>query len=122
MKLQKDKIHSCLMSFGKTTGCHQIPERSFHYHGYQFPICARCTGIVVGYVIAILLLFQITLPMEMCVVLCTIMFFDWYLQYLEIRKSTNIRRFLSGTLCGIGYMHLVIRFLKFVWIYVKNLL
>ena len=28
--------------------CHQIPERSFHIHGEQFPLCARCTGTFVG--------------------------------------------------------------------------
>jgi len=28
--------------------CHQIPERSFHMHGQQLPLCARCTGIYMG--------------------------------------------------------------------------
>jgi uncharacterized membrane protein len=28
--------------------CHQIPERSFHMHGEQLPLCARCTGIYMG--------------------------------------------------------------------------
>src|SRR5678816_3926889 len=25
--------------------CHQRPERSFHWHGAQLAVCARCTGI-----------------------------------------------------------------------------
>jgi len=25
--------------------CHQRPERSFHIHGRQFAVCARCTGL-----------------------------------------------------------------------------
>jgi uncharacterized membrane protein len=25
--------------------CHQIPERSFFWGAYQFPVCARCTGL-----------------------------------------------------------------------------
>jgi len=25
--------------------CHQRPERSFHAHGAQWPVCARCTGL-----------------------------------------------------------------------------
>src|ERR1044072_7313244 len=28
--------------------CHQIPDRSFHWHGAQLAVCARCTGIYVG--------------------------------------------------------------------------
>ena len=28
--------------------CHQRPERSFHWHGAQLAVCARCTGIYLG--------------------------------------------------------------------------
>ena len=28
--------------------CHQRPERSFHFWGAQFPVCARCAGIYAG--------------------------------------------------------------------------
>jgi uncharacterized membrane protein len=28
--------------------CHQRPERSFHFWGVQFPVCARCAGIYAG--------------------------------------------------------------------------
>jgi uncharacterized membrane protein len=28
--------------------CHQIPERSFHMHGEQLPLCARCSGTFLG--------------------------------------------------------------------------
>lgn len=28
--------------------CHQIPERSFHLAGFQFPVCARCLGVYAG--------------------------------------------------------------------------
>jgi uncharacterized membrane protein len=29
-------------------GCDQIPEHSFFWNGYQFPICARCLGVLLG--------------------------------------------------------------------------
>lgn len=35
--------------------CHQRPERSFHRHGAQYPVCARCLGLYVGAVIGIAL-------------------------------------------------------------------
>ena len=28
--------------------CHQIPERSFHLHSFQLPVCARCFGLYAG--------------------------------------------------------------------------
>jgi uncharacterized membrane protein len=28
--------------------CHQLPDRSFHWHGAQLAVCARCTGIYLG--------------------------------------------------------------------------
>ena len=35
------------MKIGAKLGCHQRSDRSFFYHGYQFPICARCTGVLI---------------------------------------------------------------------------
>jgi uncharacterized membrane protein len=28
--------------------CHQLPERSFHLHGFQLPVCGRCLGLYGG--------------------------------------------------------------------------
>lgn len=46
------KLRSSLLEFirilGNNSGCHQLAERSFFYKGYQFPVCARCTGVTIG--------------------------------------------------------------------------
>jgi uncharacterized membrane protein len=33
--------------------CHQRPERSFHWHGAQMAVCARCAGIYAGAAVAL---------------------------------------------------------------------
>lgn len=33
--------------------CHQQPERSFHYAGAQYPVCARCLGLYLGAVLGV---------------------------------------------------------------------
>ena len=35
--------------------CHQMPDRSFHWHGAQLAVCARCTGIYLGACSAVVL-------------------------------------------------------------------
>lgn len=35
--------------------CHQRAERSFHYQGAQYPVCARCFGLYAGAVVGVLL-------------------------------------------------------------------
>lgn len=38
-----------------------------------------------------------------------VMLGDWYMQYIDVLPSTNIRRFITGTLCGIGYLQILIK-------------
>jgi hypothetical protein len=33
--------------------CHQSPERSFYIAGYPLAVCARCTGLYVGFAAAV---------------------------------------------------------------------
>jgi uncharacterized membrane protein len=37
-----------LLYAGGSLICHQLPDRSFHLHAYQLPVCARCFGLYAG--------------------------------------------------------------------------
>lgn len=91
------------MAFGERLGCHQMPERSFFWKGYQFPVCARCTGVIIGEFIAIgMLVWGVRLELWAAAALLAPMGLDWGLQWLELLPSTNLRRLLSGLLGGLG--------------------
>ena len=108
---KSDLIWIKLMNFGHRLGCHQMEERSFHFKCYQFPVCARCTGVFLGEIIAIiLLLLGIKINIFVSIALLLIMGFDWFIQYINLLPSTNIRRLITGTLAGIG--------LTFIYYYV----
>lgn len=100
------RIYCKMFLMAHKAGCHQLAERSFFYKSYQFPMCARCTGVMLGYVLAFAVWFVYRLEVGIYFALCLLMFFDWYLQYLKIRTSTNVRRLLTGIGGGIGLMSL----------------
>lgn len=92
------------MQFGEFSGCHQLPERSFYFHGYQFPVCARCTGAIFGYIIAIPAFFLLGF-FKVASFLCLIpMTLDWLIQLFKIKESNNTRRVITGILGGFGIM------------------
>jgi uncharacterized membrane protein len=93
------------MRLGSKTGCHQMNDRSFSFKGYQFPVCARCTGLLFGQIIGFLLsLFFI--KCEIRLLLCLAVFSTLLLgvdglgQLKKLWTSTNPRRFITGILCG----------------------
>lgn len=96
-------------------GCHQLPERSFFYKGFQFPVCARCTGIISGYILAILLLalgFKISL--KVCAFLIIPMALDGTVQLVAEYKSNNFRRFFTGLFSGIGFLWAAFNLIMFL--------
>lgn len=103
------KIYNTLMRIGHLTGCHQLPERSFHIKGYQFPLCARCTGIVIGEWAAIPLWFIFPVGFIPACIMGVPLVIDGGLQYLYISPSTNLRRVITGFLAGWGLMTIYIR-------------
>lgn len=114
------KLWAYLMRLGNACGCHQIPERSFFFNQYQFPVCARCTGVLIGQLIGITLaLLGIALNITVDIAFLSIMLIDWTIQYLKLKKSTNMRRLITGTLAGIAQIDLTIKLiLHFIKIFI----
>ncbi|WP_160692888.1 DUF2085 domain-containing protein [Clostridium sp. C2-6-12] len=85
--------------------CHRMPERSFFFRGRQFPICARCTGILIGYIIGILyIIFYNKLGYTFELILMVPLLIDGIGQYKGYFVSTNIRRLITGILGGISFI------------------
>ena len=119
-----DKEHTWLKSMewcGKYCRCHQMPERSFFFKGYQFPLCARCTGIALGYIVALVCLPFCALSRKgvrrgaSCghvsrrfVALMLPLAIDGTVQYFTPYESTNFRRVVSGFLYGFSFTSLIL--------------
>ena len=111
----RDKIWIKSMEwFGKYWGCHQMPERSFFFKGYQLPVCARCTGIIVGYIFSIMSQPFIDTYIPILIILCVPMALDGTIQIKTTYVSTNLKRFISGFLFGYGALGIPIQLIKIV--------
>ena len=106
-----------LMKLGAKTGCHQRPDRSFYLGNYQMPVCARCSGVLLGYIIAIPVFFLFGFRLLFSVSGSLIMFLDWLLQERGIKESSNGRRLATGVLGGFGIMSLQLSIIKHFILY-----
>lgn len=107
--IQFHNFYEMFMRIGKASGCHQLPSRSFYIKGKQFPICARCTGVLAGECIALFFFRYLSLPHIFLLIFCGVMFLDWFFQYMKIQNSNNTRRFITGCLGGYAYITLLLK-------------
>lgn len=105
----KDKIWIKSMDWcSDYWGCHQLPERSFFLNGYQFPVCARCTGIIIGYLISFIYAILCSpLSVYLEIFLIIPMSIDGLLQLLTKYTSNNFKRFITGLLAGFGFIQII---------------
>ena len=90
-------------------GCHCRDDRSFHYHGKKFPICARCTGELLGILAGIVVccFYLPSVPVLIAVLLPLVT--DGLVQLKTAYESTNLRRLVTGLLFGCGLYGLFLR-------------
>ncbi len=87
--------------------CHQRPDRSFFYKGRQFPLCARCTGFVIGTLV--FSLYSLSVPvfytynlLYLSILLQLPYVIDGTTQFIGLRESNNILRFITGLIGAFG--------------------
>ncbi|MDZ4178446.1 MAG: DUF2085 domain-containing protein [Coriobacteriia bacterium] len=103
--------------------CHQLPERSIFAAGIQLPVCARDTGIYMGFAIALGMLWLLggrrrptgmppwptTLALTFFVLL---MVLDGVTSYAGLRNTTNELRMLTGLATGFAIAALTVPLLN----------
>ena len=109
---KKERLWLKTMEYGARCGCHQRADRSFFLGRWQFPVCARCTGVMIGHFIGFHLAVKKRVSSWAAVCLCEVMLADWVLQALRIKESTNSRRLVTGIAGGIGTTVLYAMMLK----------
>jgi uncharacterized membrane protein len=99
--------------------CHQLPDRSFFIHEHQTPLCARCTGMYLGFSISLIFLIlrrrtrAARMPtaalISVLIGFITIMGIDGINSTISIipgapqlYHTTNAHRIVTGTLFGIA--------------------
>ena len=95
----------------KYCGCHQRADRSFFVGKYQFPLCARCTGIAIGHFVAICAAPFLTGDYWIAA-LALPMVADGSIQYVTSYESTNRRRMITGVLYGFAFTSVTIRIFR----------
>lgn len=114
---KKDEIWIGMMEWcSKYWGCHQLPERSFFWKGYQFPVCARCTGMIVGYIASLIYgTFFEKLKVIIEIIFIIPMLVDGTLQLFTQYRSNNAKRFTTGLLAGFGLIQFIKSVLSFAF-------
>jgi len=99
ININEKKLGVCL--------CHRREDRSFKISGYFFPVCARCTGMFVGFIIVILLMhFGYNISLLYSFFLIIPLLIDGFTQNFGSRESTNLLRFATGIIFSIGLIYL----------------
>lgn len=91
--------------------CHQLPERSFIAGGLQLPVCARDTGIYIGFAVSLAVVallhgrsrptgFPHPRTWLVMAVFVGLMAWDGITSYAGLRETTNDLRLFTGLAAG----------------------
>jgi len=103
--------------------CHQLPQRSFFGGNVQVPVCARDTGIYLGFVVSLALISLLHRPdrprefpgvagVTAILLMVASMGIDGVSSYAGWRTTTNDLRLITGLLCGYAMAAIVVPMLN----------
>ena len=94
------------MTFGLEPLCNKRPETAPHLGAFCFPICWRCTALIIGVVCGFMIKRFIednrTFVMSLSIIAILPCLVDGLRQRFSDYDSTNIRRIIYGYVAGIG--------------------
>lgn len=98
---------SSLLHYTYGRVCHQIDARSFHIDGYSLAVCARCSGIYLGYFLGLMVypiknsLSRTELPHRFWLIAALVpVAVDVAGGYLGVFENTLATRLLTGLIAG----------------------
>jgi uncharacterized membrane protein len=118
-----DALESFLTFFGSAL-CHQLAERSYSIDSFQMPLCARCLGIHLGFLLATMFILlcrfarhhgcmlQNARHVAALGALMVPAVIDAALSYLGIVDSDNTRRAITGSLFGVALGFLLLPIIR----------
>jgi uncharacterized membrane protein len=109
-----------ILTFLGSTLCHQLEERSFYIDGFQMPLCARCLGIHLAFLISAAIILARRdprlsgLPSVRSMAAISLLLLpataDVVLSYSGIMDTDNTRRVVTGALFGTALAFIVMPF------------
>ncbi len=106
--MKKPNIRYWSSKFGKQPLCNGKRHRGIVIGKFCFPLCTRCTSIIISFMLCYYLLPNIPLNFWIILLLLSPTLIDGFIQYKLKVESTNFRRLLLGIPCGIG-LNIVIK-------------
>lgn len=105
--------------------CHQIPDRSIHFHEHVFAVCSRCFGVYFGLffgfaIYPLLRRVEETEPFSRFWLFLAMvpMGVDWSLGFFGIWDNTHFSRFATGailgTTCGLFIVPALVELMQFL--------
>jgi uncharacterized membrane protein len=89
--------------------CHNLPDRTIYFKNKPLPLCARCTGTLVGVFTLPLFHWEIIGPsLTVIFILGLPAFLDGITQFVGWRESNNKLRLFTGFLLGMSIACLIV--------------